>query len=162
MIRSRLLAIVVIAGSGLTAAAAGAQPSSPEGGDTRFTFHRADDGYLRLDGRSGQVSMCHRRTTGWQCQLVPDERTALEAEISRLQSDNAALKKELLSRSLPLPDGMRPDQPGSKSQVPKSQVQRPQLPDDAELNRIMGVMEKIWRRTVEMIQSVQRDLQKRI
>jgi hypothetical protein len=157
MIRSRLLAIVVIAGSGLAAAAAGAQPSSPEGGDTRFTFHRADDGYLRLDGRSGQVSMCNRRTTGWQCQLVPDERTALEAEISRLQSDNAALKKELLSRSLPLPDGMRPDQPG-----PKSQVQRPQLPDDAELNRIMGVMEKIWRRMVEMIQSVQRDLQKRI
>ena len=52
---------------------------------------------------------------------------------------------------------MRPDQPG-----PKSQVQRPQLPDDAELNRIMGVMEKIWRRMVEMIQSVQRDLQKRI
>ena len=157
MIRSRLLAIVVIAGSGLAAAAAGAQPSSPEGGDTRFTFHRADDGYLRLDGRSGQVSMCHRRTTGWQCQLVPDERTALEAEISRLQSDTAALKKELLSRNLPLPDGMRPDQPG-----PKSQVQRPQLPDDAELNRIMGVMEKIWRRMVEMIQSVQRDLQKRI
>src|SRR5918994_7263376 len=133
MIRSRLLAIVVIGGSGLAATAAGAQPSSPEGGDTRFTFHRADDGYLRLDGRSGQVSMCNRRTTGWQCQLVPDERTALEAEISRLQSDNAALKKELLSRSLPLPDGMRPDQPG-----PKSQVQRPQLPDDAELNRIMG------------------------
>jgi hypothetical protein len=156
MIRSRLLVIVVIAGSGL-AAAAGAQPSSPEGGDTRFTFHRADDGYLRLDGRSGQVSMCHRRTTGWQCQLVPDERTALEAEISRLQSDNAALKKELLSRSLPLPDGMRPDQPG-----PKSQVQRPKLPDDAEINRIMGVMEKIWRRMVEMIQSVQRDFQKRI
>ena len=99
-------------GFGLAAAAAGAQPSSPEGGDTRFTFHRADDGYLRLDGRSGQVSMCQRRTTGWQCQLVPDERTALEAEISRLQSDNAALKKELLSRNLPLPDGMRPDQPG--------------------------------------------------
>ncbi|HZO47367.1 MAG TPA: hypothetical protein VFB68_15835 [Xanthobacteraceae bacterium] len=162
MIRSRLLAIIVIAGSGLAAAAASAQPSSPEGGDTRFTFHRADDGgYLRLDGRSGQVSMCQRRTTGWQCQLVPDERTALEAEISRLQSDNAVLKKELLSRNLPLPDGMRPDQPGSKS-LPKSQVQRPQLPDDAELNRIMGVMEKIWRRMVEMIQSVQRDLQKRI
>jgi hypothetical protein len=160
MIRSRLLAIVVIAGSGLAAAAAGAQPSSPEGGDTRFTFHRADDGYLRLDGRSGQVSMCHRRTTGWQCQLVPDERAALEAEISRLQSDAAALKKELLSRNLPLPEGMRPDQP--KSQVPKSQVQRPRLPDDAELNRIMAVMEKIWRRMVEMIQSVQRDLQKRI
>lgn len=155
MTRSSLLAMLVIAGSAL-GAAANAQPSSPEGGDARFTFHRADDGYLRLDGRSGQVSMCNRRTSGWQCQLVPDERTALEAEISRLQSDNAALKKELLSRNLPLPNGMRPDQPGSKSQV-----QRPLLPDDAEINRIMGVMEKIWRRMVDMILSVQRDLQKR-
>lgn len=156
MIRSRLLALVIV-GSALAAPIAGAQPSSPESGDTRFTFHRADDGYLRLDGRSGQVSMCNRRTSGWQCQLVPDERTALEAEISRLQNDNATLKKELLSRSLPLPNGMHPDQG-----APKSNVQRPQLPDDAELNRIMGFVEKVWRRLVEMIASVQRDLQKRI
>jgi hypothetical protein len=143
MIRTRLLAMgVLIAGSALAAPIALAQPSSPESGDARFTFHRADDGYLRLDGRSGQVSMCHRRTSGWQCQLVPDERTALEAEISRLQSDNAALKKELLSRGLPLPNGMGPDQGSPKSQIPKSQVQRPQLPDDAELNRIMTFMER--------------------
>jgi hypothetical protein len=156
MSRSRLLAFVVAA-SALAAPVAGAQPSSPEGGDARFTFHRADDGYLRLDGRSGQISMCNRRASGWQCQLVPDERTALEAEISRLQSDNAVLKKELLGRNLPLPDGMRPDQP-----APKSQVRRPQSPDDAEFNRVMSAMEKIWRRLVEMIASVQRDIQKRI
>src|SRR5262245_49220270 len=155
MIRSRLLALV-IAGSAFATLAA-AQPSAPEGGDSRFTFNRAEDGgYLRLDGRSGQVSMCNRRASGWQCQLVPDERAALEAEISRLQNDSAALKKDLLTRGLPLPNGMGPDQPGLKSQV-----QRPQLPDDAELNRIMAVMEKLWRRMVDMILSVQRDLQKR-
>lgn len=157
MSRSRLVAIV-IAGSVLAAAAAAAQPASPEGGDSRFTFNRAEDGgYVRLDGRTGQVSLCNRRSNGWQCQVVPDERTALEAEIGRLQSDNAALKKELLSRNLPLPDGMRAD-----TAKPKSQLQRPQFPDDAELNRIMTALEKVWRRLVEMIASVQRDLQKRI
>lgn len=156
MIRSCLAAIAIV-GCALAASAAWAQPTSPEGGDGRFTFHRADDGYLRLDSRSGQVSMCNRRASGWQCQLVPDERTALEAEISRLQNDNALLKKELLSRDLPLPDGMRPDQTG-----PKSQVQRSPLPDDAEINRVMSVIEKVWRRLVEMIASVQRDIQKRI
>jgi hypothetical protein len=46
--------------------------------------------------------------------------------------------------------------------APRPNVQRPQLPDDDELNRIMGVIEKVWRRMVEMILSVQRDLQKRI
>ena len=157
MIRAHLLA-TVIASSAIAATVANAQPAAPEGGDARFTFNRVDDGgYLRLDGRTGQVSMCNRRSSGWQCQLVPDERSALEAEIARLQGDNAQLKKELLSRNLPLPNGMRPEQP-----APKSQVQRPQFPDDAELNRIMGVLEKVWRRLVEMIASVQRDLQKRI
>jgi hypothetical protein len=156
MIRLRLLAMV-IAGSALATFAA-AQPSAPEGGDGRFTFNRAEDGgYLRLDGRTGQVSLCNRRATGWQCQVVPDERVALEAEIARLQGDNAALKKELLSRNLALPNGMRPEDAS-----PKSRVQRPQFPDDAELNRIMTALEKVWRRLVEMIVSVQRDLQKRI
>ena len=63
---------------------------------------------LRLDGRTGQVSLCGRAAAGWACQAVPDERAALEAEIARLQDDNAALKKELLARGLPLPSGVKP------------------------------------------------------
>jgi hypothetical protein len=156
MSRLGLLA-TVIAGSALASAVAIAQPAPQDGEDGRFTFHRADDGYLRLDGRTGQVSLCQRRPSGWQCQLVPDERAALEVEIARLQGDNAALKKELLRRNLPLPNGMHQDRP-----APKSNVQRRQLPDDDEINRIMNVIEKVWRRMVEMILSVQRDLQKRI
>ncbi len=174
MSRSCLLATIT---SGLVVAGsiAMAQPSSPEGGDARFTFHRADEGYLRLDGRTGQVSMCDRPTSGWQCRLVPDERAALEREIARLQDDNTALKKELLSRSLPLPNGLHQDSPGSpapqssappssvpKSPAPKSNGQRPQFPDDEELNRVMVAIEKVWRRMVEMILSMQRDLQKRM
>src|SRR5882724_8186514 len=108
MSRSRLLAFVVAA-SALTAPVAGAQPSSPEGGDSRFTFHRADDGYLRLDGRSGQVSNCIRRPAGWACGIVPDERLVLEAEIVRLQGENAALKRVLVSNNIALPSGIRPD-----------------------------------------------------
>jgi len=73
MIQSRLLAMV-IAGSAFAAPVAVAQPAAPEGGDARFSFNRADDGgYLRLDGRTGQVSLCNRRSSGWQCQAVPDE-----------------------------------------------------------------------------------------
>src|SRR5687767_11461402 len=112
MTRSGLLVISAIS---LATLGAAAQPSEPDGGDGRFTFHRADGGYLRLDGRTGQVSMCHRRPSGWQCQALPDERSALETEIMRLQRDNGALKKELLTRNIPLPNGMRPDPPAAKS-----------------------------------------------
>ena len=97
----RLIAVAVLAS--LPTLPAAAQNAPPDSEDGRYTFNRAEEGYLRLDGRTGQVSLCTRRQVGWACQAVPDERTALEAEIARLQRDNAALKKELLARNLPLP-----------------------------------------------------------
>ena len=124
-----------------------------EGDDTRFTLHRADDGYLRLDGRTGQVSICAQRSAGWACQMVPDERNAIEAEIARLQSENVALKKELVARNLPLPGSVKPDPPSPKPEEP-----RLQLPNDADLDKVVNFMEKVWRRLVEMIVTLQKDL----
>jgi hypothetical protein len=150
MVRTALsiLAIALFAGS-----VAWAQGAPAESDDTRYTFSRADEGYLRLDGRTGQVSMCTRRVVGWACQAVPDERTALEAEIARLQGENVALKKELLARNLPLPGTVKPQQPAAKPDEPHLQ-----LPSDADLNKMMTFIEKVWRRLVDMIVTLQKDM----
>jgi hypothetical protein len=154
MIRMGLLAAMVgLVALGMTAARADNTPLDNE--DSRFTFHRIDDGYLRLDGRSGQVSICHRRPAGWLCQVVPDERAALEGEIARLQSDNAALKKELLANKLPLPGGIKPDPQSGKDEP------RVSLPSDAELDRVMAFIEKVWKRLIEMVVNTQRDMMKK-
>jgi hypothetical protein len=152
MIRSGLWAVVV-AGLAVVAFGARAQTAQVENEDSRFTFHRAEDGYLRLDGRSGQVSICTRRPVGWLCQAVPDERAALEAEIARLQTDNVALKKELLAHNLALPGGMRPDPPPGR--VDDTRLR---LPSDSEFDRMMAFIEKVWRRLVDMIVTAQRDI----
>lgn len=154
MIRTGLLA-VVIAGAALSLPPACAQTGQVENEDARFSFHRAEDGYLRLDGRSGQVSLCTRRPAGWLCQVVPDERAALELEIARLQFDNALLKKELLSHNVALPSGIKPD-----PQPPKVETPQQTQPDNAEIKRMMGFIEKVWKRLVEMIVNVQRDILK--
>ena len=143
-----ILALAVCGGSALWA-----QSAPAESDDTRYTFQRADEGYLRLDGRTGQVSLCTRRAVGWACQAVPDERTALEAEIARLQSENAALKKELLAHELPLPGVVKPEPPPAKPQQPSLQ-----LPDAADLNKVMSFIEQVWRRLVEMIVTLQKDI----
>jgi len=124
----------------------------PDNADGRFTLHRSDEGFLRLDGRSGQVSLCLKRSAGWECQAVPDERSALEGEIARLQANNAQLKRELLAHNLPLPGGARPDVSGHEEL---------QLPSDAELNRVMAFVEKVWKRMVEMIVTTQKDIMKK-
>jgi hypothetical protein len=141
------IALVTVAGLALAVPAAWGQTPPPEGADSRYTFHRVDEGYVRLDGRTGQVSICAQRPVGWACQATPDERTALEAEIARLQGESAAL-------NLPLPGAVKPEVPAAKEEPP-----RLQLPNDADLNKVVDFFEKVWRRFVEVIVSLQKDIQ---
>ena len=96
----------------LSAGSAGWAQSVPgESDDSRYTFKQVDGGYLRLDGRTGQVSICTPRAVGWACQTVADERAALEVEIARPQAEIVALKKELLAHNLALPGTVKPGSP---------------------------------------------------
>ncbi|TMJ90637.1 MAG: hypothetical protein E6G76_05600 [Alphaproteobacteria bacterium] len=130
------------------------QTAAPQSDDKRYTFNRVDEGYLRLDGRTGQVSICAQRPAGWACQAVPDERAALETEIARLQAE--AVKKELIARNLPLPGTVKPDAPAANPDEP-----RLQLPNDADLNKVMNFVEKVWRRLLDMIATVHKDVLKK-
>jgi hypothetical protein len=152
----RLVPLIVAGMQFVGSLAAWAQSTAPPGDDTRYTFNRINDGYLRLDGRTGQVSVCTQRPAGWACQPVPDERAALEAEIARLQTENAAVKKELVAHNLPLPGTVKPEPPAGKPDEP-----RLQLPNDADLNRVMNFIEKVWRRLVEMVETLHRDMLKK-
>lgn len=157
-------AVVLSAVAGASRLAAQDQPPPPaaEPGpdDGRFSFHRVEDSFVRLDGRTGQVSVCGRETTGWACRAVPDERAALEEAIGRLQSSNAVLKRELLAKGLPLPGGMKPEaaagETGAGAPNAKPEVK---LPTDAEIDRMVGFMGRVWRRLVEMMAEFQRDIQ---
>jgi hypothetical protein len=100
------------------------------------------------------VSQCSRSGAGWACTAVPDERSALESEIARLQGENAMLKKELLARGLPLPgvsspSAAKPDEPELK------------LPSDAEVDKMVSFLEKVWRRLIEMGTTLQKELEKK-
>ena len=135
-------------------AAASAQPSTPDSENGRYSFNVVTDGMLRLDTRTGQVSQCIRSDIGWTCKAVPDERSSLEAEIARLQDENATLKKELLARGLPVP-GV-PSPPAARPSEPELK-----LPSDAEVDKVISFLEKAWRRLLEMGREVQKDVERK-
>jgi hypothetical protein len=135
-------------------AAASAQTATPDSENGRYSFSAVADGVLRLDTRTGQVSHCSQSDAGWACKVAPDERSALESEIARLQSDNATLKKELLARGLPVPGG-----PGPSSAKPGEPDLK--LPSDAEVDKVISFLEKVWRRLIEMGRTVQRDVERK-
>src|SRR5258708_35043242 len=102
----RRLIIVLAIAAAAAGPAALAQTAAPDSENGRYTFNQVADGLLRLDTRTGQVSLCAKKDTGFACNSVPDERTALENEIARLQRENGTLKKEMLARNPPLPGGV--------------------------------------------------------
>jgi len=150
MIRKALPLVVtafaVAAGSAL------AEDGPPDSDGGRYSFNKVQDGYVRLDGQTGQVSLCNRRSVGWACQAVPEDRAVLENEIARLRMENAALKKDLLSRGLPLPTGAVPEPTarGGDGNL--------RLPSNADIDRMMNLVGKMWRRLVDMIASAHKDV----
>src|SRR5215217_6153456 len=83
-------------------AAALSWTASAEDVDGRYRMFPTSEGFLKLDTRSGAVSECKRGSDAYQCRLVPDEQSALQAEIDRLAGENTALKEQLAKAGQPL------------------------------------------------------------
>jgi hypothetical protein len=183
----RMMAFIVVVVCTAQVVLLRAQEPSHDLADARFAIHKIDDGYLRLDLRTGEVATCRQREAGWICALAPEERTALENEIARLARDNALLKNALLERGLPLPaprtdaptliptpapaPGVPPVASVPPQSNPPSEAMRPPAPvpaepdlrprDNAEIDRVMDVVERLWRRLVELMATIQRDIQRK-
>ena len=86
---------------------------------------------------------------------------ALESEIARLQRENASLKKSMLAKGLDLPGGMtaetRPVPPASPS--PENTPRK--MPSEAELDRAIAFMKNVWKKLVDMMLDLQRDIQQK-
>jgi hypothetical protein len=162
----RAMAAVLLLGlaTGAPALAQGA----PDSDNGRFTFKEVPDGILRLDGRTGHVSLCSK-VTEWACRTLADDRTALENEIGRLLDENAALRKQLEARAPVPPETVPPSGvapapatptvPPAAAPAPKQGEREFNLPSDAEVNRMMAFLEKMWRRLLDMAQRTQRELE---
>jgi hypothetical protein len=143
----RITSFVLVSAVVAFAPAAYAQ-TAPDTENGRYVFNQVSDGMLRLDTRTGQVSLCAKKDSGWACNAVPDERQALESEITRLQRENGALKKDMIARGLPLPSGVTGRPPSSQRELNLTVP----LPSDAEIDRMMSALEKMWKRLTDMVQ----------
>jgi hypothetical protein len=157
-----MAAVLVICG-GLVAA-----QSAPDSENGRYTMTPTPEGVLRLDTRTGTVSTCSKNGTGWACYAVPDERTALDAEIGRLQAEVEKLKAERaagptvsgkIDDALPKSDPLK--KPESKAAEGERKLEIP-LPSDQDVDRVMSFLERAWRRLIDMANRVQKDVSGKI
>jgi hypothetical protein len=147
---------------GIGAASAQSMPDTENG---RFALSPIAGGIIRLDQRTGAVSICSNTGTGWACYAAPDERAALDAEIGKLQADNEKLKAELAAKEpavagkidepLPKTDSLKKPEP--KVAEGERKIEIP-LPSDRDMDRAMSFLEQAWRRLVEMANRMQKDV----
>jgi len=120
----------------------------------RFTFNRVETGFLRLDTQTGQVALCSGHAVGWTCEMVPEDRAALEKEIARLQDEVASLKQQLAALQPPSP-------PRPPALVPDTSDKKLPLPTTEDVARARAYIEDAWRRLVEMLMNFQKDVMRR-
>lgn len=133
------------------AAAQSALPDQPDNADDRYILQRAGDGFFRVDRETGEASLCEPQNVGWVCELIPDDRRALEDEISRLARQNAELKSRLVELEGRL--GGETAEPDPDSTL--------DLPTEEEMDELMTMFEGMMRRFFDMAEELQRDFSDR-
>jgi hypothetical protein len=142
-----------------------ADEAAPDTAEGRYVFEKQAagqaDSYLRLDTQTGEVAMCSPKAVGWACEAAAEDRAVLEDEITRLRSENAALKKAIVSRGLPLPAGVMPE-PLAQNDAPQNTEQNTEsvirLPSDADIDRMMSFVDHVWHRFVEAVERAQKQV----
>lgn len=146
---------IAIAALALTATACAEDGVPPDADEARYSFYKVDEGFIRLDLQTGQVSLCGRQSVGWACTAMPEDRTVLENEIARLQKENAQLKRALLSHDLPLPSGSAPETPTPPG---GDQHLTLRLPTIEDIDRVVTFAGQMWNRLVEAISNAQNQI----
>ncbi len=141
----KLAAILCALGIGLSATVyaqtSDTPKTTPDTENGHYSMSPVADGVMRLDTRSGQMSLCRKRSDLWVCESVADDRGAYEKEIGRLQQKITGLEAEL---------GRGANKDGDLK-----------LPSDAELDRVMKFFENVFRRFIGMVEGLQREKQQK-
>ncbi len=92
--------------------------------DNRFVMKKTGNGFLRMDTKTGKVSVCRPKAGSWVCQAVADDREVLEKEIAGLEDRVGVLKRY----------------------IKKSESSYFNLPSDKEVDQVLSYFEGLVKR----------------
>lgn len=131
MRRVLLLVPVLLASAALSAKA-------EEAG--RYTLEKSGTGYVRMDTRTGEMSICEERAGQLVCKLAADERAAFQDEIDRLQTKLTGMEGRLVA-------------------LENNPILKPQnlLPTEEEFQRSLGYMERFFRKFMDIVKDLDKE-----
>ncbi|QRY66602.1 hypothetical protein JVX98_19630 [Ensifer sp. PDNC004] len=122
---------ILMFGTGL-ALAGGASAQDPAPG--RYSMQKSETGIARLDTQTGEVSLCQEKDGQLVCRMAADERAAFEQELDLLTKRVEALEKTAKAGE---------------------SVAKQDLPAEEEIDRAMGIMERMMRRFMDIVKDLE-------
>jgi hypothetical protein len=128
---------------------AGASAAEPD----RYRLEKTPNGYVRMDTRTGAMSICEEKWGELVCKMAADERTAVRDEIERLQAELKALDDRLASVKV-LEDRVARLENSMTARIEKS------LPTEEDFNKTMSYMERFFRSFMGIVKDFESDSSK--
>ena len=128
----------------LAAGTASAQESE------RFHLEKSADGYVRMDTMTGEMSICEEKWGELVCRLTADERTAVQDEIERLQSDIRSLEERIVDVAK-LQERVSRLENSVAAKIEKT------LPTEEDFNKTMSYVERFFRGVIGIVKDLERE-----
>ena len=136
MTKIQLISTILIAGS-VFAASSIAQAETG-----RYSMTQTKDGILRLDTKTGAVSLCARSSGGWKCQGVEGDNGSLQDRVRHLEQENDRLRAQLDAAKL----APAPRDSGKLT-----------APSEEDVDKAMDFMERLLNRFKGMAEDLKKD-----
>lgn len=107
----------------------------------RYELIPLQDGLLRVDKKTGEVSRCSDASGPLTCRLLPDERMAYEAEIDRLHTRLDNVEKDLAALQ-------------SEFDAAAEAIEEDTIPAEEEIDRFVDLAEQIMRRFFGLVKEL--------
>ena len=123
--------------------------SIASGADTdNFRLEKSANGYVRMDTRTGEMSICEEKWGELVCRMAADERTAVQDEIERLQDQLKSLEARLDERSA-LEERVAKLENSLTARIEKT------MPTEEDFNRTMSYMERFFRGFIGIVKDLE-------
>lgn len=104
--------------------------------EERYALERTEDGYVRMDLQTGQMSLCAETQGQLVCRLAVDDRDAFQDDLDDLQNRLATVEERLAVL---------------EGAAPKA------LPDEGEFEKSMDYMERFLNRFMDLVKKFETD-----
>lgn len=136
----------------LAAPPAAAQSPSLQPAKARYSMTPADGGFIRLDTETGALSFCSNKSGNFTCNLMPDDKIALEQQIESLKKKN----RELIEDNKRLEDMVlgldKKPGDGSTNKAPTFK-----LPSEKEVDQALGYVERMYKKFRDKLRDLEKE-----